>query len=187
MPTEQDRRSQRRWSVPAPGSTLTLVRQAGEHWEFEECRLLNVSPRGLRFRTLAPLQQGERLKLLIEPSTPDAVTANVEVRILWVRTAQLGYAEIGAEILAINGTAPPDHGNTKEIKHMTIEAQQDRQMAGQRLEDLLKTEHWLGTFITALLGARDANPMVDFTTAEKLLSAEKEQFDRDLAIARKML
>jgi hypothetical protein len=37
------------------------------------------------------------------------------------------------------------------------------------------------------LSAHDLSAGIDFGTAEQLLFAEKEQFDKDLAVARRML
>lgn len=56
-----------------------------------------------------------------------------------------------------------------------------------RLQTLMRSEHWLTTYITDLLKAHDLSEGIDFRAAEQLLAAEKEQFERDLAIARRML
>jgi hypothetical protein len=41
--------------------------------------------------------------------------------------------------------------------------------------------------VSDLLSAHDLSAGIDFRTAEQLLAAEKEQFEKDLAIARRML
>lgn len=51
----------------------------------------------------------------------------------------------------------------------------------------MKSEHWLATYIKDLLSAHDLSAGIDFGTAEQLLSAEKDQFEKDLAVARRML
>jgi hypothetical protein len=56
-----------------------------------------------------------------------------------------------------------------------------------RLQALVRSEHWLATYVSDLLSAHDLSAGIDFRTAEQLLSAEKEQFEKDLAIARRML
>ena len=63
----------------------------------------------------------------------------------------------------------------------------DEEKALSRFNSLMKSEHWLATYVKDLLSAHDLAAGVDFATAEQLLSAEKEQFDRDLAVARRML
>jgi hypothetical protein len=63
----------------------------------------------------------------------------------------------------------------------------DEEKALSRFQGLIKSEHWLATYIKDLLSAHDLSAGIDFGTAEQLLSAEKEQFDKDLAVARRML
>ena len=63
----------------------------------------------------------------------------------------------------------------------------DEEKALSRFQGLVKSEHWLATYIKDLLSAHDLSAGIDFGTAEQLLSAEKEQFDKDLAVARRML
>ena len=184
---EQERRRHLRGCVPVEGAgLLTLVRESGGRWEYEECRLLEVSPRGLRFRTTAPVRDGERLRLILQPLETAAVTATVEVHVLWASDTESGYRDIGVKILAVDGTPPLDESYIKESETMTNHLEQDRQMATRRLEDLLGTEHWLGDFMSALLGSFELNGAIEFSTVEKLLATEKEEFERDLAIARKM-
>jgi hypothetical protein len=63
----------------------------------------------------------------------------------------------------------------------------DDEKALSRFQGLIKSEHWLATYIKDLLSAHDLSAGIDFGTAEQLLSAEREQFDKDLAVARRML
>ena len=65
--------------------------------------------------------------------------------------------------------------------------QADEEKALARFQSLMKSEHWLATYIRDLLSAHDLSGSVDFSAAEQLLSAEKEQFEKDLAVARRML
>lgn len=63
----------------------------------------------------------------------------------------------------------------------------DQEKVLSRFQALMKTEHWLASYIKDLLSAHDLSAGIDFGTAEQLLSAEKEQFEKDLDIARRML
>ena len=63
----------------------------------------------------------------------------------------------------------------------------DEEKALSRFHELMKSEHWLATYISDLLSAHDLSAGVDFSTAAQLLAAEKEQFEKDLAVARRML
>ena len=63
----------------------------------------------------------------------------------------------------------------------------DEEKTIARLQSLIKSEHWLATYVSDLLSAHDLSAGIDFRTAEQLLGAEREQFDRDLAVARRML
>lgn len=63
----------------------------------------------------------------------------------------------------------------------------DEEKALARFQALMKTEHWLATYIRDLLSAHDLSGSVDFSAAEQLLSAEREQFEKDMAVARRML
>jgi len=65
--------------------------------------------------------------------------------------------------------------------------QADEEKALMRFQALMKTEHWLATYIRDLLSAHDLSGSVDFSAAEQLLSAEREQFEKDLAVARRMM
>jgi hypothetical protein len=63
----------------------------------------------------------------------------------------------------------------------------DEEKALSRFQGLMKSEHWLATYIKDLLSAHDLSAGIDFGTAEQLLSAEKDQFEKDLTVARRML
>jgi hypothetical protein len=63
----------------------------------------------------------------------------------------------------------------------------DEEKALARFQALMKSDHWLATYIRDLLSAHDLSGSVDFSAAEQLLSAEREQFEKDLAVARRML
>lgn len=63
----------------------------------------------------------------------------------------------------------------------------DEEKALSRFNNLIKSEHWLATYVKDLLSAHDLSAGIDFGTAEQLLAAEKEQFEKDLATARRML
>ena len=63
----------------------------------------------------------------------------------------------------------------------------DEEKTLARLQALVRSEHWLATYVSDLLSAHDLSAGIDFRTAEQLLAAEKEQFEKDLAIARRML
>jgi len=63
----------------------------------------------------------------------------------------------------------------------------DEEKTIARLQTLIKSEHWLASYVSDLLSAHDLSAGIDFRTAEQLLAAEKEQFERDLAVARRML
>jgi len=65
--------------------------------------------------------------------------------------------------------------------------QADEEKALSRFQSLMKSEHWLATYIRDLLSAHDLSGGLDFSAAEQLLSAEKEQFDKDLTVARRMM
>jgi len=56
----------------------------------------------------------------------------------------------------------------------------------ERFARLLKTDHWLGSYMTDLLGAHEIGNGLDFQTAELLLKQEKESFEADLMIAQRM-
>lgn len=62
----------------------------------------------------------------------------------------------------------------------------DRKMLS-RFEALMKSQHWLGTYIANLVAAYDRSGDLDFKAAEQLLVSENRQFETDLAVARRML
>ena len=51
---------------------------------------------------------------------------------------------------------------------------------------VMKTEHWLKSYMTDLLGAHALGNGLDFQTAELLLKQERESFEADLMLAQKM-
>jgi len=63
----------------------------------------------------------------------------------------------------------------------------DEEKAVARFQALMRSDHWLATYIRDLLSAHDLSGSIDFSAAEQLLAAEREQFERDLTIARRML
>ncbi len=63
----------------------------------------------------------------------------------------------------------------------------DEEKSLARLQTLIRSEHWLATYISDLLSAHDLSGGIDFRTAEQLLAAEREQFEKDLTVARRML
>lgn len=63
----------------------------------------------------------------------------------------------------------------------------DDEKMQSRFQTLMKSQHWLGAYIANLVSAYDRSGDVDFSAAEQLLSAEKQQFETDLAVARRML
>jgi hypothetical protein len=63
----------------------------------------------------------------------------------------------------------------------------DEEKTLARLQSLMRSEHWLATYVGDLLSAHDLSAGIDFRTAEQLLAVEREQFEKDLAIARRML
>lgn len=121
--------------------------------------------------------------------------ASVTVEARWVRRIEHGHSDVGAAVLTasqewlrrpenmMEGSSLNMYQETAEENHL----KHDRELAGQRLSELLSTEHWLGDYFSALLSAYDLNGDVDFTTAEKMLATERDEFEKDLAIARRML
>jgi hypothetical protein len=63
----------------------------------------------------------------------------------------------------------------------------DYEKAQSRFNTLINSEHWLAMYVSDLLSAHDMSDGIDFKTAEQLLSAEKEEFEKDLVIARRVL
>ena len=58
--------------------------------------------------------------------------------------------------------------------------------AAEQFARLLKSEHWLRSYMTDLLGAHEIGNGLDFQTAELLLKQEKESFEADLVLAQRM-
>lgn len=50
----------------------------------------------------------------------------------------------------------------------------------------LDSDHWLASYINDLLNAHRLGNGLDFATAEMLLAQEKQTFEKELAIARKV-
>ena len=63
----------------------------------------------------------------------------------------------------------------------------DSEKALSRFHMLINSEHWLAMYVSDLLSAHDLSDGIDFKTAEQLLSAEKAEYEKDLATARRML
>jgi hypothetical protein len=63
----------------------------------------------------------------------------------------------------------------------------DYERALSRFNTLINSEHWLAMYVSDLLSAHELSDGIDFHTAEQLLSAEKQEFEKDLALARRML
>ena len=61
----------------------------------------------------------------------------------------------------------------------------ERQWTQQRLAEVLQSGHWLGSYISSMLEEHETNGL-SFDQANGLLATEKREFDRDLAIARRM-
>ena len=57
--------------------------------------------------------------------------------------------------------------------------------AQERFEEVLQSGHWLGNYINSLLEDHDTSE-ISFEKAEQFLSTERREFDKDLAIARRM-
>jgi len=53
-------------------------------------------------------------------------------------------------------------------------------------EKVLTSGHWLGNLMIDLINAHRLSGGLDFRTAEMLIGQEKEAFEKDLAIARKL-
>jgi hypothetical protein len=62
----------------------------------------------------------------------------------------------------------------------------ETQRAAARLTEILESGHWLGDYAGALIESYEASGGMSFEQAEKLLNAAKEQYDRDLEVARRM-
>lgn len=189
-----ERRRQRRFPVPLWASSLALLGHEGQETEPEECRILEVSRSGLRIRTAAPPRPGDECRLCLRLDEPELGSALVRVRVRWVRALENGCHDAGVEVIESNrrwfGPRENETGgpslHTPQAEGQTNHLKQDRELAGQRLSELLTTEHWLGDFISVLLSSHELNSGIDFPTAEKLLATEKAEFEHDLTIARRM-
>jgi hypothetical protein len=58
--------------------------------------------------------------------------------------------------------------------------------AAEKFARVLKTDHWLKSYMTDLLGAHQIGNGLDFQTAELLLKQERESFEADLVLAQRM-
>ena len=63
----------------------------------------------------------------------------------------------------------------------------DEEKVLSQFQNLLRSDHWLASYVRDLLSAHELSAGIDFNAASQLLSAEKEQFERDLAVAKRML
>jgi len=186
----EERRCQQRYRVPMWGSSLVLLLGDVQ----EDCRLLNLSGGGMRFRTAAPVEEGAEFRLWLDLQEPPLGIATVTVEVRWVRQLEYGYADVGAAVLESNrdwlSPSNIEIGgsslNTLQEKAVDNHLKQDRESAGQRLSGLLSTEHWLGDHISALLSSYERHGDIDFASAERMLATEKAEFEKDLAIAKRM-
>ena len=72
-----------------------------------------------------------------------------------------------------------------ETSFSAVERERSDSRAAEQFARLLRTEHWLKSYLTDLLGAHQANGL-DFQTAELLLKQEKEAFEHDMVVAQRM-
>jgi len=63
----------------------------------------------------------------------------------------------------------------------------DEEKVLSQFQNLIRSEHWLASYVRDLLSAHELSAGIDFNAASQLLSAEKEQFERDLVVAKRML
>jgi hypothetical protein len=63
----------------------------------------------------------------------------------------------------------------------------DEEKVVSQFQNLIRSEHWLGSYVRDLLSAHELSAGIDFNAANQLLAAEKDQFERDLAVAKRML
>ena len=88
-------------------------------------------------------------------------------------------------------TAGKDHVIDMEELHREAapagrQTQVSEAQVSEKFARLMKTEHWLRSYITDLLGAHEIGNGLDFHTAELLLKQEKESFETDLVLAQRM-
>lgn len=74
----------------------------------------------------------------------------------------------------------------REASPGAAQGQVSEAQAAEQFARLLKTEHWLKSYMTDILGAHEIGNGLDFQTAELLLKQERESFEADLALAQKM-
>ena len=185
-----ERRRQKRYAVPIWDASLTLLLGGAQ----EDCRLLNLSTAGISFRTAASVEEGAEYELLLSLQEPPLGMTRVTVEARWVRRLEYGYADVGAAVLdssrdwlaAANVDKPSSSFDMNKENTVDNHLKQDRELAKQRLGEVLSSEHWLGDYISVLLSSFELNSDLDFATAQKLLETERAEFEKDLAIARRM-
>jgi len=62
----------------------------------------------------------------------------------------------------------------------------NREQVTERLSQLITSEHWMGNFVSDLVSAYELGGGIDFPTAEQLLATAKDEFNKELALARRM-
>jgi len=63
---------------------------------------------------------------------------------------------------------------------------QEGRWAKERFNEVIESGHWLGNYVNSLLEEHETNG-ISFEKAGQLLATEKREFEKDLAIARRML
>ena len=63
----------------------------------------------------------------------------------------------------------------------------DEEKVLSQFQNLIRSEHWLASYVRDLLSAHELSAGIDFNAAGQLLAAEKDQFERDLTVAKRML
>ena len=101
---------------------------------------------------------------------------------IWTRNTHIGAARNALSNVLTLSLVTTTTGETS-VPNQAL----DEEKTLARLQTLVRSEHWLATYVSDLLSAHDLSAGIDFRTAEQLLAAEKEQFEKDLAIARRML
>lgn len=69
---------------------------------------------------------------------------------------------------------------------MSQNARPNREQVTQRLGQLIGDGHWVGGFVSDLVSASELTGGIDFATAEQLLATAKDEFEKELALARRM-